>query len=449
MLLIRLFHPDRVAGASDADLAYSSRLNAAYHVLRDPEERARYDQGLPSAFGRRSRQDPRVFFKPALSVVDVKESGRSHRRWTALPARRLWIALATTGLLGATYLVLRPPSEPALRLAGHEVVSTSAPLPRYLATGDESGHEAAAPRAGDDAAAAPADDPGPAAMSKPSSSERTGKDLDTSVAAGERARQTVPSVAAITAVPDLRDRFPRPKPWEPPPPVTPPPRISPKPDRVGADIAAPSRERRASELAKLPTLPRPALPPPRPTARVEDRPAPSNISMAPPVPAPPAKRPAQPPKVTPPPRATPPAKTAQPVKPKPPAKAAPRAPAVEPVEIGSRLVSRLESAYGRGNADAVAALFTKSARTSDGSGQRRIRGQYAKLFRENSAQRLVITNVRWRSDRDARIRGSGRFSASTRNKSTNDWRRSDGRIQFELVPAGGDYRISSMLYQLD
>ena len=57
--------------------------------------------------------------------------------------------------------------------------------------------------------------------------------------------------------------------------------------------------------------------------------------------------------------------------------------------------------------------------------------------------------MRWQSDGAARIKGSGRFSVSMRDKSTNAWRRSRGRIQIELVPDGTDYRISTMFYQLD
>ena len=97
----------------------------------------------------------------------------------------------------------------------------------------------------------------------------------------------------------------------------------------------------------------------------------------------------------------------------------------------------------------LAALFTKSARTSDGNGRHLIRAQYDRLFGDTSEQRLVITTCGGEPTANALIKGSGRFSVSTKDRSSQAWRRSTGRIDIELVPAGADYRIATMLYQLD
>ena len=119
MLLIRMFHPDRVAEATDADLAYSSRLNAAYHVLHDPEERARYDQGLPKAPSEGDRAAIRGSSSSRRCMWSIQTRPRSLSR---LPYRAT--AMDASGCWSLFPFCWRPDtaiastSQPALRLTG-------------------------------------------------------------------------------------------------------------------------------------------------------------------------------------------------------------------------------------------------------------------------------------------------------------------------------------------
>ena len=117
--------------------------------------------------------------------------------------------------------------------------------------------------------------------------------------------------------------------------------------------------------------------------------------------------------------------------------------------IGARVIARLESAYNRGDADAVAALFTVSARTSDGSGRHLIRARYARLFRETAGQRLIVKRMHWRGGQRPGIEGHGRFSVSTKREPSAPWRHADGDIDISLTRVDGEYRISTMSYRLD
>lgn len=111
-------------------------------------------------------------------------------------------------------------------------------------------------------------------------------------------------------------------------------------------------------------------------------------------------------------------------------------------------MGQLQSAYQRGDADALARLFTQDARTSDGSGKWLIRAQYARAFAGFDAQRMSVEGMRWRSSGNGRVHGVGRVSVAARKGAGGAWQRSSGQIELELVPAGGGYLISAMLYRL-
>ena len=136
-LLIRMFHPDRLANASEADLAYSSRLNAAYRVLRDPEARARYDEQLPALSSRPRRGDLAAFFQPRQPELGVERPRLRQRVGNLL--RRPVVAVPMAGVLmvGVALLVMRWQTSPDLRVLTPAEEVQERPLPRYLQRGAE------------------------------------------------------------------------------------------------------------------------------------------------------------------------------------------------------------------------------------------------------------------------------------------------------------------------
>jgi hypothetical protein len=116
-LLVRMFHPDRLPGGDDRWVVLTARVNAAYHVLRNPDTRERYDRGLP-ALSRSSRLqgDPRGFFRardPVEPLVWRPQPVSRRRRW---PRPRLYWLLAVVPIAALVFLILEEPGSPMLRV---------------------------------------------------------------------------------------------------------------------------------------------------------------------------------------------------------------------------------------------------------------------------------------------------------------------------------------------
>lgn len=436
MVLIRMFHPDRVKCANDADLAYSSRLNSAYHVLHDPAERARYDQGLPRSAWKRSSSDPRAFFLPRPAVIATPKAGRLYRMRSLLTVRRGLLLALGIAVVGMGYLFASRQTKPPLRLVGQEIASESSQMPYYL-SGTSATHSTATPTSPNlepAPAAASAYSPA-AAFSVPTGAATddatgitTGKarDADSDTTARIASSPTIPAKLRVAgesaggfrspiAPPAVSTSAPRPKPLVLPvgPSVS-----SVEPWRPAAERDDPALEHRSAQSAKVPE---------RLSAKeqgLDQVTAPRTAAFS---------------------------ESSESVRASPPSAMSPKrsVAAQVPLAAGARMISRLELAYRRGDADAVAALFSKSARTSDGSGRNLIRSQYARLFRDLADQTLVITSMSWQPNGHSRLSGSGRFSVRTKTTASGTWKRSDGRIDIELVRAGTDFHFSSMLYRQD
>ena len=114
--LAQKFHPDKHQGR-DAAAALMARINQAYEVLSDPQQRAAYDQSLAAAgaqsMAARRRSAAAIFIQDRLGWAS----------WLLLVV--LSIALLTVG-----YVVLKAtvPAQPALRLPPPQVRPSTADL---------------------------------------------------------------------------------------------------------------------------------------------------------------------------------------------------------------------------------------------------------------------------------------------------------------------------------
>jgi len=388
LILIRMFHPDRVKDATDADLAYSSRLNAAYRVLNDPEARAGYDLGLPKSLKARYHADPHWFFQPQLTPVDTLGRNRRQPPQSVLTKRRRIVFATGIALLGALlavgHLFTRNQPQPMLRLAGHDRIGQGAPMPRYLSETSPVGNAAMPTITGIK--------PKPAEGAAPSNTKESSNFAVLPIGTAAASAPSTPGMPNARTLatpepwraPDQQERLKADRRWTPSQDI---------PKRPRADKPSQNRRTNSATMGHAATA----------TATERSQPIPPDRPAAPPI----------------------------------------------PLVAGARLITRLEQAYRRGNADAIAALFTKSARTSDGSGRRLIRSQYAQLFRDVTDQRLVVTYIAWRQETGSRLTGSGRFWVSTKAGTGGKWRTSDGQIDIEIVRAGSNFRISSMLYRLN
>ena len=115
---------------------------------------------------------------------------------------------------------------------------------------------------------------------------------------------------------------------------------------------------------------------------------------------------------------------------------------------GGAVIARFEQRYRAGDAAGLAALFTATARTSDGSGQTLIRQQYAGLFRDSATQRLSFERVRWHAAGGGRIAGSGGLKVAVKDRASGRWRHLRGGVRIELERTGRGYRIASLFYDL-
>ena len=380
-LLIRMFHPDRAVKQDDAVLAYASRLNAAYHILQDPEERARYDQGLPRGSSRRAHGDPVAFFSPRPTALEIANPGRG--AWLRdLSGRSMVLgALLATVLGGGAFLLVHTPEAPTLRASKTLSDNGLKPRPSYLDNPIQAAESDQTPVAEHDAAESEkATDRSPdiAASSVDESSElKDGETADEPEPIGAKASE-LPSPPALETPTGksfehwLADTIERDK-------------TRPRPSYTVAERAVSSAASRGDRES--------ASTPPAPTRSAEVPTSSESVAA-----------------------------------------------------IGARMIGRLERAYRQGSADAFAALFTSNARTTDGSGKALIRRQYAQLFRKSRSQQLRISNMRWRTGSNGAILANGRVSVGVQDAASGAWRRSDGSITLELVPMGGEYRISAMHY---
>lgn len=111
-LLMRLLHPDRATADRDWQFAAATRVNQAYAVLKDPERRRRYDQGLAV------KSAPVLPRRRARLAVPDRDGDTPLRRWVwrHMPAMVMsgifllasagvlwvWVSSPPSGALGGT-----------------------------------------------------------------------------------------------------------------------------------------------------------------------------------------------------------------------------------------------------------------------------------------------------------------------------------------------------------
>ena len=133
LLLMRMFHPDRAPDLDQAELAYASRINAAYRVLHDPQARRAYDLSQPSAVREQRPSDPRLFFRASSPVILSKRGGRLARLRRAIAGRPVVVATAIMACFGLGYLIIQEAHvEPTLRVTADGDEARGDALPHYL-----------------------------------------------------------------------------------------------------------------------------------------------------------------------------------------------------------------------------------------------------------------------------------------------------------------------------
>jgi hypothetical protein len=430
LLLIRMFHPDRLAEANEADLAYSSRINAAYHVLRDAQARKDYDCGLPKGLRQMAGSDPRTFFRPTGPVVSSPRSRLFERIGGAIrrPSVVVSASLTVVALLG--YLLLQQVRvQPTLRMAGGDVDGQARVVPSYLKRATE--HSVDVSPDDGPAQVSASDSPQPRQLEPEHQTRGTGdRDSETAPArngavkvraapdeaakAADAARAIDVASAAATE-PEASGRT----------------GLSTKPAqsveaRIAAILAnippavASTADRDTAARAKMAERPARDDPVSKPIAKASQA-----IDVSEPEPVPVR-------------RADPPAS----------AVGAPSPRRAAPAD-GNALVGRLEHAYRQGDANALAALFAQGARTNEGSGRGLIRNLYAGFFRRATESQLSVRGLQWQAGSDGRLIGRGQVSVSNRYRGATAWQRSRGRIQLEVADGPEGYRITEMFYQLD
>jgi hypothetical protein len=451
-ILIRMFHPDRMSEADEVDLAYSSRLNAAYRVLREPESRAQYDQRLPRRqIGTRRRDASRYFQANPKTMAAARTTSRSGRYWAARKsAARIAVLALALALLGVSAAWLNRERQPAtLRLTQPaSEVTQQQPLPLYLKgvganatshgqTTSPQAHQQTEMRA---TSARPKSDP----LGKPFSGraesladhQHSAKPLSPATASGQPVRDrhsattlkpTQLSTAVIkestaghgsmTETDDralmMRDQQPLAADGLQPHPSL-EERIEAIRESAIAETKRPPSEPETEPTAKSPLSSTQLAAEPQPQGRK----APSRPNRQP----------------------------------------TPRSQAPMPAEhditaghaevIGARMLRELEASYRRGDAEAFAALFTNDARTTDGNGRTRIRQLYQDLFRKSIEQSMTVKRIRWSVAPDGVISGRGQVSVAVKNRRTG-WNRTDGALRLDLNQVDGDYRITAMFYDTD
>jgi curved DNA-binding protein CbpA len=141
LLLNRLLHPDRLPAPNELDLQYARRLNQAYHVLNDPEARARYDDRLGTRTRARRPSDPRVFFRRRQAIGQDNAAREPVTAASSPPGPRRFVFRGALLVMGATLLlwVLLPMLEPQSALSSSSAGSgqrAQAPGPEGDTTAD-------------------------------------------------------------------------------------------------------------------------------------------------------------------------------------------------------------------------------------------------------------------------------------------------------------------------
>jgi len=430
LLLIRMFHPDRLAEANEADLAYSSRINAAYHVLRDGQARKDYDCGLPKGLRQMAGSDPRTFFRPTGPVVSSPRTRLFERIGSAIRRPPVVVAasLSVVALLG--YLLLQQVRvQPTLRMTDGASSAQTPAVPSYL----KRAAEPASPVAlHDEPEQASASAPPQPRQPVPQHQNRGTRDHDAETTLAKdgsvkvRAAPDEPAKAAdALAAIDVSSAA-----------VT-EPRVA---DKTGPSTAsAQSVEARiAAILAEIPPAVASTVDRDRAArAKKADKPARDDPVSKPVAKASRAIDVSEPEPATVQ-RADPPALAVDAPSPR---RAAPA--------DGNALVGLLERAYRQRDANALAALFAQGARTNEGSGRGLIRNLYSGFFQRSIESQLSVRGLQWQAGSDGRLIGRGQVSVSNRYRGSTAWQRSKGRIELEVADGPEGYRITEMFYQLD
>lgn len=427
-LLIRQFHPDRVDTSTEAGAFYATRINLAYRTLRQAEARARYNAGLPPYPGGRTETDAAWFFSPNRPMPPGSP-GAEHayrRRW------RLGVGGWVVGgigvvmiLLSLAFVLLRTSQAPTLRLASATRGERLAPLPHYL-SGAKTSEQVAVPGGASMVPAVEA-----AAQLRETVAPHVSR--PTTPVTGVTVTRRAPVAAlppeepaltlrdAVSPEPVVAGSAPSESSESPSRRPETAPALLAMPGPVGNGVVLKQSARGAKELD-----PQRGPPPVVVVARAE--PSPTVAEKREQAARNEAER-----------------KRAE-------RERAERAKAerdkVERARAAA-LMSRLESAYRTENATAFAALFTADAQVNEGSGRELIRRRYADLFERAEASELSIDVLRLQSMPSGRLLGTGRISVRNRYSGSRDWRRVDGRVEFELVRVGSEYRIARMIDYLD
>lgn len=504
-LLLRLLHPDRTPGAQARDVRLAARINAAYQVLRDPEARRAYDEGLVPLAGEEAIE---LFHRWGPPTGGAPVAGGPH--WASRAGGPVLALILGLGLLaGVLLLLLQPPRGSALRLnpglaarpgSGPAYLNdpggVSADRPPEWPTPTPAAREGIAPTPGAAPSMIPqglaqSDPPraaetaiAPAQASAPEPRRTLAQAPPPAVPVAPKAAAQVTATVQPPALTQTQAQAPLPAAPVAPkaPSLAPPPAaaVVPKAQALppGPSVASKAPPPAPPVAPKAPVRVAATVQPPNPTqtpAQVPT-PVPPVASKAPaqaPTPAAPATPKAPPPAAAVVPKApaqTPPVASKVPVQALPPA--APPAPsaarAATPPGPGSRgapgaapdprrgsggqlesqdrLIARLERAFSSGDLPGLVSLFTANAEVNGSRGAEAVRRAYQSAAAGAQRPRLRIIGLSWRRLGDQRLLGRGTMRRGHQAERGTNPGGHGGPLEIELVPWMGDYKISRLTY---
>lgn len=464
-LLVRLFHPDRVASGGDLEGLEASRLNVAYRVLRDEGRRAHYDAELAVAgSGDRRGALTLAAFRPDYRAAALLGDRHGAERPRSAATRFVVGAALGLAVLIALAVVLSP-ARPVLRMAP-ELADRPTPPPAYLGgraaeSAAASGAGGVAPEAGN---AGGGEDSVVAMRSAPL--EQAGRPE------GPEAQPDDRPAALPVAVPREGGAAPREDLGHRASiagvSVSPASRLAP----VGA--VGSSGERGGVSFAAAPIPSQVTQRDAGPEGRGGSGPAPAFDARAAGdkdgVPGARGSSSA----ASEGPRGAPGDSVGQSVQPAlsagvrdempsqgrrsdgtggEQAEAVAMEAAITATEMSSHMppagvIGAFEAAYEGGDPSRLAALFVPEARINEGVGRGLVQTLYADLFRRVPERSLTLGPLRWSRGPLGRWIAEGDVLVDTRPRGSRRWHRRSGTIRFELTPAGERYQISTMIYDL-
>lgn len=110
-----------------------------------------------------------------------------------------------------------------------------------------------------------------------------------------------------------------------------------------------------------------------------------------------------------------------------------------------QLLTKLTSAYEKGNLNQLLSVLSKDVRSNDGTTRRDMKNGYRKLFNITDMRKMTISSVNW-SREDRLIRGEGEFELFVREKGADKVTSYGGIINLEVADGADGAVITKLTY---